>query len=261
MKKSFKGWLNSELSDYKSLLRSIPSTVVMFFVLSVVCMNLLANKLLIDPSITAKIFGGFTLDCGYTISWISFLCMDMVCKRFGPKAATKLSIFAILVNLLVTFAFWLIMKTPGLWWPAYLENDATDLGINSALSSVFAGSWEIVVGSAVAMLLSSIVNALLNSKIGKAIEDDNTYKKFAVRSFISTAVAQWVDNIAFTTALGILAYSNVAGYFSISNLIINPLIGMIIELICEVVFSPIGYKVSKNWTLEGVGQEYLDSQN
>lgn len=256
-----KNFFRKELEDYKMLLRAIPSAVVMFFVLSVVCMNLLANKLLLDPSVTERVFGGFTLDCGFTLSWISFLCMDMVCKRFGPKAATKLSIFAIVINFLVTVSFWLLMKTPGLWWPAYLEDGSTDLAINAALNSVFSGSWAIVVGSAVAMLLSSIVNALLNSFIGKAIHDDSTtYGKFAIRSFISTGIAQWVDNLVFVLALGLLLYRNIPEYFSAANLIINPLIGMGFELICEVIFSPIGYKISKGWSEDRVGQAYLDSQ-
>lgn len=253
-----KNWIKKELEDYKHLFRSIPATIVMFFVLSVICMNLLANKLLLDPSVTEKIFGGFTLDCGFTISWISFLCMDIVCKRFGPRAATKLSIFAIVVNLLVTLAFNLLMLTPGLWWPAYLENGTVDVGINEALNSVFAGSWQIVIGSALALLLSSIVNSTLNFIIGKISHDDVSYKKFALRSFVSTAAAQWVDNIVFVLALGVLLYSNIPEYFSAANLIINPIIGMGFELICEVIFSPIGYRVSKRWATEGVGQAYLN---
>ena len=34
--------------------------------------------------------------------------------------------------------------------------------------------------------------------------------------------------------------------------------GALVELLCEVVFSPIGYRVSKKWAARGVGQEYLD---
>lgn len=256
-----KKWISKELEDYKQLLRAVPSTVVVFFTLSVVCMNLLANKLLLDPSVTEKLFGGFTLDCGFTISWISFLCMDMVCKRFGPKAATKLSIFAIVTNLLVTIAFWLLMLSPGLWWPAYGEDGTINTSVNEALCSVFSGSWAIVAGSAIAMLLSSLVNSTLNFAIGKLISDTDqtSYKKFAIRSFISTGVAQWVDNIVFVLILGWLLYHNIPEYFSATNLIINPIIGMGFELICEVIFSPLGYKISKNWAEEQVGQNYLSS--
>ena len=258
-KEKLKNWIKRELNDYKVLLRSIPSPIVMFFVLSIVCMNLLANKLLVDPEITGKFFGGFTLDCGYTLSWIAFLCMDMICKRFGPKAATKLSIFAIVVNLGATIVFWLLMKTPGLWWVSYDAGDALET-VNGAVSSVFAGTWQIVIGSATAMLISSIVNALLNWKIGIASHDDNSYKKFALRSFVSTGIAQFVDNFVFCFLLGLILYTNVEGYFSASNLIINPIIGMLIELFCEIVFSPIGYRMSKKWATENVGNDYIALQ-
>ena len=65
------------LEDYKVLLRSIPAPTVSTFILSVVLMNLLANKELVSLPWLA-------LDCGFTLSWVSFLCMDMICKRFGP---------------------------------------------------------------------------------------------------------------------------------------------------------------------------------
>ncbi len=70
------------LEDYKVLLRSIPSATVTCFVVSVILMNLLANKELISLPWLA-------LDCGFTLSWVSFLCMDMICKRFGPKASVR----------------------------------------------------------------------------------------------------------------------------------------------------------------------------
>ena len=41
---SFKTILRRELEDYKILFRNIPSIVVALFFLSVVAMNLLANK-------------------------------------------------------------------------------------------------------------------------------------------------------------------------------------------------------------------------
>lgn len=63
--------------DYKVLLRSIPASTVTLFIVSVIMMNLLANKELISLPWLA-------LDCGFAVSWVSFLCMDMICKRFAP---------------------------------------------------------------------------------------------------------------------------------------------------------------------------------
>ena len=70
--------LKRELEDLKILLRNVPSLVVSLFFISVIVMNLLANKELFSAKYLA-------LDCGFTVSWISFLCMDMICKHFGPK--------------------------------------------------------------------------------------------------------------------------------------------------------------------------------
>ena len=68
------------------LLRTIPSVVVALFVISVITMNLLANKTLVQTTYLA-------IDGGILVSWLSFLCMDIVTKHFGPKASTRLSIF------------------------------------------------------------------------------------------------------------------------------------------------------------------------
>ena len=64
------------MEDYKVLLRSIPAATVSLFIVSVIMMNLLANKELISLPYLA-------LDCGFVVSWVSFLCQDMICKRFG----------------------------------------------------------------------------------------------------------------------------------------------------------------------------------
>ena len=43
-----KKWITDEYTELKLLLRAIPATVVTLFVVSVVCMNLLANKTLLS---------------------------------------------------------------------------------------------------------------------------------------------------------------------------------------------------------------------
>ena len=66
--KPIKAWLTREYEDMRILLRSIPATVVTLFVVSVICMNLLANKTLLQLSWIA-------LDGGILISWLSFMCI------------------------------------------------------------------------------------------------------------------------------------------------------------------------------------------
>ena len=35
------------------------------------------------------------------------------------------------------------------------------------------------------------------------------------------------------------------------------LVGALIELVCEIFFSPVGYKICKRWQSEGVGNDYF----
>ena len=248
-------WL-LDMNDWKLLLRSIPSLVTSLFILSVVVMNLLANRELINICISdGPLTGvGLALDCGFTLSWISFLCMDMICKRFGPKASTKISILALAVNLGLTLIFNLIMLTPGNWAAAYNDALNTD-NINAALNSTFAGTWYVVVGSSVAMLIASIANSFLNNYIGKLMRDNDkktTYKKFAVRSFISTGIAQFIDNFIFATLVSKIFFGWTWWQVGICSLT-----GALMELVCEIILSPLGFKVVLNWQNENVGKEYL----
>ena len=90
---SIRNWIVKEKEEMDILLCSIPATVVSLFVVSVICMNLLANKTLIQTDWIA-------LDGGILISWLSFMCMDIITKYFGPKASNKIAILAASINLL-----------------------------------------------------------------------------------------------------------------------------------------------------------------
>ena len=214
--------LRRELEDYKVLLRNIPSIVVALFFLSVVAMNLLANKELFTTDWLA-------LDCGFTLSWISFLLMDMICKRFGAKAAMKLSIAALAVNLCVCGIFWLLSLTPGHWgeYYSFLDSDpAVAQAANLALNRTIGGSWYVVLGSALAMLVSSAVNSLSNHLIAKHLQRNN-YGSFALRSFVSTALAQFVDNLIFATVVSHIFFG-----WTWTQVLVCSLTGALMELLC-----------------------------
>ena len=97
--------LKEEFSKTKLLLRSVPSVLIVMFAVSVVAMNLLANKTIVSLPWLA-------LDGGIVVSWMAFLSMDIITKRFGPKAATRVSIFATIVNLVFCGLFFLVSKIP-----------------------------------------------------------------------------------------------------------------------------------------------------
>ncbi len=225
-----------ELTEYKQLLRKVPSLVVTVFVLSVVIMNLLANKELINTPYLA-------LDCGTLFSWIPFLCMDMVCKHFGPRAASKLSILAIFINLIVVLMFKIVSLTPGMWGEYYTTGSYL---VNTSLNNTIGGCYYVVLGSCVAMLVSSLVNTQLNAFIGLHLKNNNFFD-FAVRSYTSTIVAQFVDNTIFSTIV-----SHVFFGWTLNQVLICAITNALFELLCEILISPIGYKITKQWEKEGL---------
>lgn len=237
-----------EVKDLVVLLRNIPSLAVTFFVLSVVCMNLLANKELFSTEYLA-------LDCGFTLSWFSFLCMDMICKRFGPKAAMKVSMVALFINLVTCGLFALLSRTPGMWgeFYSYIDSNPDAAGVaNAALNATFGGSWYVVFGSALAMFTSSGVNSIVNYLIAKSTKTTG-FKNFALRSYVSTAVAQFVDNFIFA-----MVVSHVFFGWTMTQVIVCSITGSVMELLCEIVISPIGYKMVCSWEKHDVGREYLN---
>ncbi|WP_321972276.1 VUT family protein [Paratractidigestivibacter sp.] len=229
------------IEDYKVLLRSVPASTVTVFVVSVILMNLLANKELVS-------FPYLALDCGFTLSWIAFLCQDMICKRFGPKASVKMSILALGCNLAVSLLFWLVSLAPGMWG-AYYDTGLTE--VNSALNATIGGSWYVVLGSSAAMLCSSFVNSHVNQFIGH-LTDDGSFAKFALRSYVSTGIGQFVDNLVFAL---IVSY-NFFGWTPV-QVITCSITGALAELACEILLSPVGFRVASGWEREGVGEAYV----
>ena len=234
--------LASRIRQTRLLYRSIPSPVVVLFTVSVVVMNLLANKTILDLPWIA-------LDGGILISWMAFLCMDVVTKHFGPRAANKLSLFAVAINLLVCAVFFLVSIIPS-------KTDYT------AFNTIFRGTWFILLSSTVAFIASAILNNLLNYLIGRFFrKNPDGFFAFISRAYISTFISQFFDNLIFA----LLTFTVFAPVFwdgfswSVLQCVTCSLFGAIAELLMEVIFSPIGYKISKEWKEDGVGKEYFES--
>lgn len=232
----------NEVQEYKILLRNVPSLVMSLFVVSVILMNLLANKEVITP------IPFLALDCGFTLSWLSFLSMDMLTKRFGAKAAFELSLTAMGVNLIVCGLFYIVSNISGNWGEFYTYGDPN---INSALNATIGGTWFVLLGSVIAFIVSSGVNCFLNSYIGSKLRNVG-FKDYAIRSYVSTMIGQFVDNMIFA----IIVSHTFFGWNWIQVLTCS-ITGCIIELLCEVIFSPIGYRVCQQWEKENVGSGYI----
>lgn len=192
-------------------------------------MNLLANKS-IDLGVS-----WLALDCGIIVSWVVFLCMDVLTKLFGPKAATQLSVVAICVNLVACLLLFAASKIDGTWGQFF------ELGeqqvVNDALDNTFGGTWYVVIGSAVAFVVSAVINNFTNFFIGKAFKrNPDGFGAYACRAYVSTAIAQFVDNLVFA-----LLVSHFFFGWSIVQCLTCAATGMLVELLCEVIFSPLGF--------------------
>ena len=242
--------IKQSLLEFRLLLRSVPSVVTSIFVVAVFAMNLLANKSIYTGSLT-----WLALDTGIIVSWVAFLCMDVLTKHFGPKASTQISIFAICVNLVMCLLLFVASKIHGVWG-AYFDLGEQPI-INEGLDQTFGGTWYVVVGSTVAFVASAIVNNFLNFGIGKLFKrNPDGFVAYACRTYVSTAIAQFADNLIFA-----LIVSHFFFGWSIVQCVTCAATGMIVELMCEAIFSPLGFAVCKRWQRENVGNEYLQLVN
>jgi len=242
MRVKIRARLHSELSEFKILLRSIPATVVSLFVVSVVCMNLLANKTLLQLDWIA-------LDGGILISWLSFMCMDIITKHFGPKASNSITVLAAMINLLTCLIFFVASVIP-----SSADN-------YSAFDGIFGGTWFILLGSTIAFLASAVINNTLNWMIGKSFRGNPDGRlAYAARTYISTFVGQFLDNFIFSVIV-FVCFAPIfwnGFHWTVLQCAMCALTGAIAELIMEIAFSPIGYRITRKWQAESVGAEYLN---
>ena len=205
-------------------------------------MNLLANKTLLQLDWIA-------LDGGILISWLSFMCMDIITKHFGPKASNKISLFASGINLLTCLIFFVASAIP---------SNANDY---SAFDSIFGGTWFILLGSTIAFLSSAVLNNMLNWMIGKWMEKNSNEKLvYRMQTYISTFIGQFWDNFIFSVIVFVWFAPIFWDEFHWSVLQCSTcaLTGAIAELIMEILFSPIGFRIVTKWKANAVGKEYLD---
>ena len=234
--------IKREWKEFRILSASIPSTVVTLFVVSVITMNLLANKTLFQNDWLA-------LDGGILISWLSFMCMDIITKHFGPKASNRISLLACGINLLTCAIFFVAAAIP------------SNAGDYTAFNGIFGGTWFILLGSTVAFLASAVINNTLNWMIGKGFKKNPDGKlAYAMRTYVSTFIGQFLDNFIFSIIVFVIFAPIFWDGFCWTPLqcAMCALTGAVAELIMEILFSPIGYRMVKKWKQERVGQAYLE---
>ncbi len=238
--------IKREAREFKLFINSLPSAVCTLLIMAVFSMNLLANKSIALP------FSWMALDCGIIVSWLVFLIMDIVTKHYGPKCATSLSVFAALINLFFSLIFFVASVIPGVWGeaePPFLKEI-----ISAALNNTFGGTWYVVLGSTAAFLIAATVNNFTNYGIGNLFKKnpDGALAYFS-RTYASTAIGQFVDNLTFS-----LTVSRVFFGWTLTQCFVCALTGMIAELICELVFLRVGFKICARWKKDGIGAEYFE---
>ncbi len=218
--------------EFRRLTRTVPPLVAALLVLSVVGMNLLANKS-IDTGLS-----WLALDCGILFSWLTFLSMDVLTHCCGPKAATAVSFAALGLNLLMSLLFFLASRVPGVWGESFGAADGA--AVNAALDATFGGTWYVILGSSAAFAASALLNNFLNWGIGRLLGRDRGFGGFALRSWVSTFLAQLADNLIFA-----LLVSRVFFGWTGVQCVTCALTGAVLELAFEAFFSPLGYGISR----------------
>ena len=232
--------MKRQMDEFRRILRSVPPLPAALLILSVVGMNLLANK-----SINTGV-DWLALDCGILFSWQTFLTMDILTQSCGPKAATAVSLTALALNLFMALLFFLGSLVPGVWGESFVEG--REEIINHALNNTFGGTWYIILGSSIAFAASALLNNFLNYGIGRRRKGSRGFGTFALRAYLSTFLAQFADNLIFA-----LLVSRIFLGWTTVQCLTCALTGAVLELLFEVFFSPLGYRISRGILERGGG--------
>ena len=236
--------------EWLKTLRSIPSLALALITVATVLMNILANKSIINLPWLIQ-------DAGILMSWVGFLVGDLLVKAFGSKNAIRVNLTCLGISLFISGLLAIVAVVPGEWSPVFDPNiNPGDLGsnINAAVNSVMGNVWYVILGSAVASAVGLVVNGLTQGLLIKKIETKHgdKYWGFFVASAASTMIGQIIDNMVFALLVSVKFFG-----WTWTQVMVCSLTGAIFELIIELVFSPLTYKISKNWKKNGIGTEWI----
>lgn len=213
--------------DYKNSLKEVPVFLLVSFLITMILMNILANKTIFQNDLIA-------IDGGIFVTWIVVIVMDLVTILCGPKVSIRLSIFGTLISLFVSLIFFLVSLIP-----ASKDFDA--------FNKVLGGTWFIIVSGAIAFLCSSSLNSLINFGVGKLFKEPVSKVAFAIRCHVSTLISQIFDNFVFN-ALAFMVFAPIFwnGFcWTPVQCIMCALVYGAMELVIEILIVPALYKLYK----------------
>lgn len=247
-KKTFREWLKNDWHETRLLFKGLPALPFALLCLALVIMAILANDGLIPE--TSSAYKYIQVDAGVVVSWLMFLLGDMFVKRYGPKGALKINLAAIGIEVVAILLF----AAGAMISDVVHEESTTVISMFSWLGEYgYFVPWAAFAGVG-GFFFGIITDIFLNWAIIKRVEHKTSFKAYALASYTSTFVAQFVDNLAFG-----LFFSLPLGIVTWSNIWLFAVVGAVVELVCQIILSPIGYRIAEGWRKRGVGQEYVDA--
>ncbi|MCM1322822.1 MAG: VUT family protein [Acetobacter sp.] len=256
----FVTWLKKDWHETRVLFKCLPAIPFAILCVTLIVMNFLANKGVDFGGIFGQKAGDaiskfFSADSAIFISWIGFLAGDMMVKCFGTKAAIKVNLAAIGIQLIAISMFSIGAAIPGSY-----ENSAGDA--TAAFNELFLAQFWPCFGGTMAFALATIIDSILSGFLLKLFKNRTSFKAYAVASYVSTGLGQFIDNMFFG-----LFFSMWQGWFAggaantfgqiALHLLGFSAIGMVVELIGQAILSPVGFKLTNSWRKKGVGAEYI----
>ncbi len=237
------------LREWVKTLRSIPGLALALLTVATVLMNILANKSIINLPWLIQ-------DAGICLSWIGFLVGDLLVKAFGSKNAIRVNLTALLISLFISLLLIGVANIPGNWSQEFnYMNDTGDftetaIEVGKSINNLIGNVWYVIIGSAVASATGLICKGLSQGFILNKIErkHGDHYWGFLAASTASTVIGQLIDNMVFAALVSV----NFFGW-TWKQVVVCSITGAVVELICEIVFTPITYRICKNWSKNGIG--------
>lgn len=252
MWKTLKDFFNPK--EWIKTLRSIPGLALALITVATVLMNILANKSIINLPWLIQ-------DAGICLSWIGFLVGDLLVKAFGSKNAIRVNLTALIISLFISVLLIGVAKIPGNWSPEFNYMDeagnftAVAGEVGKSINDVIGNVWYVILGSAVASATGLVCNGISQGLILNKIEKKHGdhYWGFLAASTASTVLGQLIDNMVFAALVSVHFFG-----WTWKQVLVCSITGAVVELIFEIIFTPLTYKICKNWDKNHIGIKYME---